>query len=176
MKKNIDELLNDYIDSQLTSEELEDVKNLLNSDQLAASKLRALRVVHQSLKQIEPDLAPSGFTERLMGALNLSPGLSKQKKNYFFYGVVGFFGLLIIGSLLTVVLSVNWNVGGLNLTAYIDEAKSGISKSGSEAFSVFKNKTVLMISSSLVLIMLILAYFGFESHKSWKKKINSFSH
>ena len=176
MKKNIDELLNDYIDNQLTPEELEDVKNLLNSDQLAASRLRAMRVVHQSLKQIEPDLAPNGFTERLMGALNLSPGSSKQKKNYFFYGVVGFFGFLIVGILVLTILSVNWNMGSINVSHYVDQAKSGIEKSGGEAFSVFKNKTVLMISSSLVLLMLILAYFGFESHKSWKKKINSFSH
>ena len=176
MKKNIDELLNDYIDNQLTAEELEYVKNLLESDLQAASKLRAMRVVHQSLKQIEPDLAPSGFTERLMGALNLSPGLSKQKKNYFFYGVVGFFGFMIVGILVAVVLSIDWNLGNLNIAKYIDEAKSGISKSGSEAFSIFQNKTVLMISSSMVLLLLILAYFGFESHKSWKKKINSFSH
>ena len=48
MKKSIDELLNDYIDNQLTPEELEDVKNLLNSDLQAASKLRAMRVVHKT--------------------------------------------------------------------------------------------------------------------------------
>lgn len=176
MKKNIDELLNNYIDNQLSADEIEEIKNLLESDQQVGSRLKALRVVHQSLQQIEASPAPVGFTERLMEKLHLAPITYKQKKNYFFFGVVSFFGLMIVGILITIILSINWNLGSLNLSTYVDQAKSGIEKSGSEVLSVFKNKTILMISSTMVLLLLILAYFGFESHKSWKKKINSFSH
>lgn len=176
MKKNIDELLNDYIDNQLSVDELEEIKSLLEKDRQLGSRLKALRVVHQSLQQIETSPAPVGFTERLMEKLHLAPAAYKQKKNYFFFGVVGFFGLMIVGILVAVVLSLDWNLGNLNLSNYVDQAKSGIAKRGSETLSLFKNKTVLMISSSMVLLLLILAYFGFESHKNLKKKINSFSH
>ena len=52
MKKNLDELLNDYIDNQLSVDELEEIKSLLEKDRQLGSRLKALRVVHQSLQQI----------------------------------------------------------------------------------------------------------------------------
>lgn len=175
MKKNIDELLNDYIDNQLSTEEVEEVNSLLESNSNAVQKLKALRSVHQSLQKLEYEQAPIGFTDRFMKRLGSAPTLSKRK-NYFFYSVVGVFGFLLIGILAFVILSINWNFESMHLSGYIEQAKNGIEKNGSQALSIFKNKTVLMISSSMVLLLLILAYFGFESHKNWKKKLNSFSH
>ncbi|MBI3125330.1 MAG: hypothetical protein HYZ10_13075 [Ignavibacteriales bacterium] len=175
MKKNIDELLNDYIDNQLSAEEVDEVKSLLDSDSQAGQKLRALRTVHHSLQKLESELAPAGFKERFMKKLSAAHGVP-QKKNYFFYAVVGIFGFLIVGILAFVIFSINWNFESMNLSGYIEQAKNGIEKNGNHALSIFKNKTVLMISSSMVLLLLILAYFGFESHKNLKKKINSFSH
>lgn len=175
MKKNIDELLNNYIDNQLTNEEIEDVRSILAADNQAINKLNALRTVHNSLQKLETMQAPVGFTERFMKVLNTAPVESGQN-NYFFYSVVGFFGILIIGIMAFVISSINWNFQSMDLSSYIEPVKSEIEKNGSQALSVFKNKTVLMISSSMVLLLLILAYFGFESHKNLKKKINSFSH
>ncbi len=171
MKKNIDELLNDYIDNQLSAEEIDEVKSLLDSQPQTGQKLKALRAVHHSLQKLEYEQAPAGFTERFMKRLNAIPTVS-HKKNYFFYGVVGFFAVLIVGILAFIVLSINWNFESMNLSGYIEQAKTGIEKNGNQALSIFKNKTVLMISSSMVLLLLILAYFGFESHKNFKNKLN----
>jgi hypothetical protein len=175
MKKNIDELLNDYIDNQLSAEEIDEVKSLLDSNPQAGQRLKALRVVHQSLQNIEAEQVPAGFTERFMKKLSVTPA-SVNKNNYFFYSVIGFFGLMIIGILAFVIFSINWNFESMHLSGYIERAKAGIEKNGIQALSIFKNKTLLMISASMVLLVLILAYFGFESHKNLKKKINSFSH
>lgn len=175
MKKNIDELLNNYIDNQLTNEELEEVKNLLATDHQAMNKLNALRLVHNSLQKLETIPAPVGFTEHFMKVLKTAP-IESRHNNYFFYSVVGFFGILIVGITVFVFSSINYNFQSMDLSGYIEPVKSEIEKNSTKVLSVFKNKTVLMISSSMVLLLLILAYFGFESHKNLKKKINSFSH
>jgi len=175
MKKNIDELLNNYIDNQLTPEEIDELQAFLKNNVQVERKLKALRTVHQSLLQLETEQAPMDFTERFMKKLSSAKSVS-HKKNYFFYAVVGFFGFLLVGILAFVIFSINWNFESMNLSGYIEQAKNGIEKNGNQALSIFKNKTVLMISSSMVLLLLILAYFGFESHKNLKKKINSFSH
>ncbi|MEW6654212.1 MAG: hypothetical protein AB1394_12210 [Bacteroidota bacterium] len=174
MKRNIDELLNDYIDNQLAPEEIDEVKLLINSEPQVVKKLKALRTVHLSMQKLEYDKAPAGFTERFMKKLSTVTTVSR-KNNSFFYSVVGFFVFLIVGILAYIIFSINWNFDSIYLSTYIEKARGGIEKNGKLAFSIFKDKTVLMISSSMVLLLLILAYFGFESHKNWKKKLNSFS-
>ncbi|KAF0153006.1 MAG: hypothetical protein FD143_446 [Ignavibacteria bacterium] len=175
MKKNIDELLNDYIDNQLSPEEIDEVKLLLDSTNKTGEELKALRAVHNSLHKLHNDPAPAGFTERFMKKLGAVQTVSRNNL-YFFYGVVGFFAVLIVGILAFIIYSINWNFESMNLSFYVEQVKAGIEKNGGKALSIFKNKTVLMISSSLVLLLLILAYFRFESHKNWKKKFNSCSY
>ena len=64
-----DEILNKYLDGELSVEEVKQIKSALhNSDELQR-KYNALKLVHDSLSSFKEDEVSPGFTEKLMKQL-----------------------------------------------------------------------------------------------------------
>lgn len=170
MKKITDEILNKYIDSELSASEIEELKNMLASNPDALEKLKALRFVDSSLRTMEHDKAPDHIAGSIMSRIE-SLSIVKGKSFYFFYWIVGVFSLMILG-LVGYIFS---------LISPADSGSSSILDNITNYFSSFSisfnlglsSNLILLIGASLSIILLIAFYFLVASHREFK---NSLSH
>lgn len=173
MERITDEILNKYIDGELTSTDLTKFNSLIKEDSISLDKLSALKSVDQALQKLEPEIAPSGVTQKIMKQIN-------SAKSYIKYEADKKFVFAIMSFLLFAVLF------ALVLIAIMSPEISEVSNSMSMVSNYFKNltfsldflkdSTFLILTGSISMILLIVAYFIFESHKSFKQNIESLSH
>jgi len=176
MIKLTDEILNKYIDGELDVNELAEVKNELGKDDEALARLKALRAVDESLRKIEVESAPNNFTERIMQTLAAKSKAVKPKISYFFVSIVSIFSLGVIAIMIAAVRSLDKETGQSAIDPFIDKAKEFVGKNLNSFHSFFSNQNVLLVVSTLTLILLVTAYFTFESHRNFKNKLNSITH
>lgn len=170
MKKITDEILNKYIDNELSAAEIEELKNLLSLNPDDLDKLTALRFVHSSLRKLEHDKAPDHIASSIMSRIE-AISIVKGRSFSFFYWIVGVFSLMIIG-LFGYILS---------LISPTESESSSIVDGITNYFSSFSisfnfglsSNLILLIGASLSIILLIAFYFLVVSHREFK---NSLSH
>jgi hypothetical protein len=176
MTKIDDELLNRYIDNELDGVELSELKSILDKDEEALARLKALRTVDNSLRHIETELAPNGFTEKLMDKISTASKMVKPKVSYFFVTIISIFSVAIISTIVFAFKNLKTNESQSNANPVFDQIKDFANKNFSFLESLFKENAVLTIGTMLSLILLFAAFFSFESYKNFKNKLNSFSH
>jgi low affinity Fe/Cu permease len=174
MKKITDEILNDYIDNQLNSEALEEFNNIISSDEEALVKLKALKMVDQSLNSIEVYHAPEGFTQRVMNKIFVKSKAALPNIKRFFISVVGLFTIAIISVMIAAYSAADTAEGGIKLN-FLDTAKKFVEENGPSVLKFFSNQNILMIGLALTMILLISGFFLLESHKNFKNKLNKIS-
>lgn len=168
----IDELLNKYIDGELQDAEMEEVQLLLKNEE-NVKKLKALRVVDNSLRTLESDSAPNGFTSKVMSSISGHSSKIKLPKNYFASVINITFVVLILALFVFVFSQVNLSSSTSGLDTQLNNTVNTISKSVLPLLSIFKNKNVMFFGSSFSLILLLCAYYLVEGHKSFKKRIEN---
>jgi len=168
----IDELLNKYIDGELQSDELEEVQQLLKYDD-NVKNLKALRIVDNSLRTLEEDLAPVNFTSKVMKTLSAGSTKIKLSKNYFAstINIVFFVSILVI--LVYMFSQINLNPSASGINTKVNDTVNTISKSMLPLLTFFNNKSVMFFGSSFCLILLLGAYYMVEGHKTFKRRIES---
>ena len=173
MKALTDELLNKYIDNDLSITEVNQLKEFLSSE---LHKFKAHKLVDEVLRKMEFDTAPAGITERIMQRINVAASVKPRMSNFmrvvFFLFGVSIFGSVII--LLSQTSSVSSSEG--LLPKEVIEYLNKFSFSLPSLQSVISSETTMIVISSLVLIVLISVYIFYNSHKSFKRKIEKFSH
>ena len=175
MNKLTDEILNKYIDGELDPFELTDVKNEIEKNDEALARLKALRLVDSSLKQMEVEQAPVNFTEKVMKVISSASKAVKPKISYFFVTIITFFSIGVLGVIVAAFKSLEDSNGQSTAAPYFDKAKDVIGKNLIEFQNFFSNKNVLLVVSVLTLILLITVYLTFEAHKNFKNKLNHYS-
>jgi len=172
--KITDELLNKYIDNELSAAEIQELKNHLSSNSDEVEKLKALKLADNVLRQMEFETAPQNFTEKMMERLNVkySP---QNNKNYFIKIVfalfgIGFFGITFFG--ISNMSDSNSDGNGSLIDTVFDKLDKIIP---SFSFSV-SSETLMLIVSILVLVTLIATYIIVNSHKVFKNNIENLSH
>ncbi|MFA5805512.1 MAG: hypothetical protein WC879_12800 [Melioribacteraceae bacterium] len=175
MNKLTDEILNKYIDGELEPFELAEVKNEIEKNDEALARLKALRLVDNSLKQMEVDHAPVNFSEKVMKAIFNASKAVKPKISYFFITIITIFSIGVLGVIVAAFKSIDDGNGQSTMVPYMDKAKEVIGKNLIEFQNFFSNKNVLLVISILTLILLIIVYLTFEAHKNFKNKLNSYS-
>lgn len=177
MKKITDEMLNDYIDNQLDNDAVRELNDALTHDSEAINKLKALKLVDQTLGEIPTVEAPMNFTSKMMNIIAGSSSVVKQK-SYFFYSVIGFFSAAIIAILGYSFATMDNSDKGkpAEITSYIDKIKDSVLQHANGWDSFFTNQNIIFIGIFLSVILLVSAFFVAESHKSFKEKLNSFQH
>ena len=175
MNKLTDEILNKYIDGELEPFELAEVKNEIERNDETLARLKALRLVDNSLKQMEIEYAPVNFSEKVMKAISDASKAVKPKISYFFVTIIALFSIGVLGVIVAAFKSIEDENGPSTMAPYIDKAKEVIGKNLIEFQNFFSNKNVLLVVSILTLILLITVYLTFEAHKNFKNKLNSYS-
>ncbi|MBU0560520.1 MAG: hypothetical protein KJ799_10340 [Bacteroidetes bacterium] len=171
MVKLSDEILNKFIDNELNSHEVADIKEIVDNDSVELKKLQAHSAVHKILNTIDPLPAPSGITARVMSRIALMSKSSKAEDN-FIYIILSLFFASIIAVLGYTIFQVNGSGESsaifINFNSFISSylAKLDFVK------SITSNDQFLLIGASLTFMLLISAYYIFESHKSFKQKLN----
>lgn len=175
MNKLTDEILNKYIDDELESFELAEVKNEIEKNDEALARLKALRLVDNSLKQMEIEYAPVNFSEKVMKAIFNASKTVKPKVSYFFVTILSIFSIGVLGVIVAAFNSIEDGNGQSTMAPYMDKAKEVIGKNLIEFQNFFSNKNVLLVVSVLTLILLITVYLTFEAHKNFKNKLDHYS-
>ena len=168
----IDELLNKYIDNELSEAELKELTEILKNDTDAQLRLKALHLTEEILRKIEISPAPENFTHKFMSKIFISTSVVKDKVSYFYIGMISFFALAIAGILgfsISRIESGSSNLIGDN--QYIQKTKEFFL---GHINSLLGNDSILLVGASLTFVLLVSGYFMFENHKNFKKRLNRF--
>jgi hypothetical protein len=165
-----DEILNKYIDGELSPLEIRDVQGVLNDSEDARRRLYALQLVHNELKSYPERETSSDFTSKLMKKIVRKPEPKGQR--YFIFSVSSLLvlvSLAIIGYLTSYIISTgnsssedNNNVD--NLIYLMEKLVHGIK-------ALFTAGSVSVIGFIFSFIIIISAYFFFDSHRQAKAKL-----
>ncbi|MEW6507853.1 MAG: hypothetical protein AB1432_08935 [Bacteroidota bacterium] len=175
MKKITDEILNDYIDNQLDAASIKELKIDLEQNEEALKKLKALKAVDNSLRNISIIPAPEGFTSRLMNIIAKSSGKVASRVSYFFVSVIGFFTAL----LLTVMGFAYYSTSKTNPVIDNNKLLKNISDYVPEFVTslqnFFTNQNITAAGMILTILLLISGYYLLESHKEFKNNLKNLS-
>ncbi|HCY74793.1 MAG TPA: hypothetical protein DHV28_02645 [Ignavibacteriales bacterium] len=161
-----DEMLNNYLDNDLTSEEMQLVKSAIANSVELKKRYEALLSANNLLRETEIDFTSAEFTKNLMQKIKTKSSTARQQK-YFLLSFLVLFGLIIFSItgyvLYEIILSVQANESTKGITA--------VSKNISEYFSgLFSKNNLSIFGSVLSFIMIISGYFLYEYQKQTRKK------
>jgi hypothetical protein len=164
--KVTDEILNKYIDGELSAAEINELKNYLSANPNELEKLKALKLVDNVLSEMEYEAAPHNFTEKFMNRLNVS---YSSKSNKFY---LGFIGVFLFG-----LSRLSFTDNSSDETAFerVMERIGEVIPAFSFSLSI-NSDTMMLIVSILVLVTLIAAYIIINSHKAFKDNLENLSH
>lgn len=176
MKNVNDELLNRYIDGELSPQEIDDLEKELGANNALVERLKALKMTDTVLKSMEHESAPANVAQRIMQKIE-SISSVKNKKPYFLYGIIGFIALVTISTIGLVLSQIPAQTEeSIPIEPFMDKLTVTVSENAAVISDVMKNPVVLLVGASLTLISLIAAYYLFDAHKSFKKRLNAVTH
>jgi hypothetical protein len=170
-----DEILNKYLDGELSREETEQVKFGLRASEELMKQYNALKLVHQKLFDMKEDEVSPGFTDTLMKQIVKRKFAIPKQQKYFIFSIATFITLLCL-----VIL-------GFSISAIISSAPSSIGESKSVLDSVtnlsdglvktlkqlFSGKGLSIIGSIFSFLIIISGYFFFEMQKRAKTSLGN---
>lgn len=170
MNELTDEILNKYIDGELSSDELREVEEVLRTSEDAKRRLYAMQLVHNQLKKVPERTTSPDFTSALMKRIIRRPQQKGQR--FFIFSVSSLFvavSLAIIGYLTSYILSTGssseeGNNSVDNLIYLVERLVHGIKE-------LFTAGNVSIIGFVFSFAIIISAYFFFDSHKQAKAKL-----
>jgi len=173
MKKITDEILNDYIDNQLSIQDVDTINNEIKSDPELLERLKALQATHRYLNSLEQDTAPSGIRSKVMAQIFTSS--PEKKKHTFFSFILSIFGIAIIG---VTAISIS-NLSKTETTGeQFESVKNFIIEKASSGVSFFESlstsQNLIMIGASLSVLLLFGLYYIINSHKMFREQLKSF--
>jgi hypothetical protein len=169
MKNINDDLLNRFLDNELSSEEKNLVKNEIEKSDSLKKRYEALLITHSLLKNIQPDSTSLDFGKMVMQKISKRGVVESQQKKLLLL-VVSFLGVIILGI-------VGYLFYQIFNTIHLSETNNAISTYSNtirDYFSVlFGKKNLSVLGSVLSFIMLVSGYFLYDYRKHSKK---NFSH
>ncbi len=165
-----DEILNRYLDGELSPKELNEVRKILNSSEDARRRLYAIQLVHDGLKKYSGRKPSPAFTSVLMKKIVRRPEPKGQR--YFIFSISSIFvlvSLAIIGYLTSYIISMGQESSGgnssVNNLIYLAERMvHGIQ-------TLFTAGNVSLIGFIFSFAIIISAWFFFDSHRQTKAKL-----
>lgn len=171
--KRIDELINKYLDSEISSHELEELQLLL-SDEENYKSFRAYQSVEKSIKNIQTEKAPKLFTEKIMNIIVTTNQNKKIRKLYLPIMVNSIFIVMIFVAVVLLFNIVNFGNNHTAVESILKNVSHNLSLFVPNLTEILINKTIIFSTSIISLILLISFYYLFDSHKAFKKKLDNF--
>lgn len=169
MKNINDELLNKYLDDELSREEKDLVKTSIENSSEVKKRYEALLKAHNLFNSVEEESLSIDFTKLVMKKLNYKSAIAQQQK-YFLLTILSLLGLIILGitgyAFYQVISSIQPIQSSEIVTTYSKDLGDYVS-------SLFGQKNLTILGSVLSFIMLISGYFLYDYQKHSKK---NFSH
>ena len=164
-----DEILNKYLDGELSSVEAEQVKFQLRSSEEFRRKFDTLKLVHDNLSTIQEDEVTAGFTEKLMKQIVKGSTAPRQQK-YFIASVVTFISLLcLVIFSFSISAMISATTSAASDSQSVLDSVSGLSEGLVRTIQkLFSGAGLSIIGSIFSLIILISGYFFFEMQKRTK--------
>lgn len=163
-----DELLNRYIDGDLSQSQKEFVARELQTSSELQKRYNALMQVGALIKEINEEGLTPNFTKIVMTKLARKEKLIKQQKQFitFILSLLGLIVLAITGYALYQVLN---SIDASNANEVVVKYSEGI---GDYLTEIFSKKYITIFGSILSLVMLISGYLILEYQKQIKKKLS----
>lgn len=163
-----DEMLNKFLDNQLSGDENEIVKNAIANSSELKRKYDTLISTDKLLRNIENDSTSLDFTKKVLQRINNQKNRAKQQK-YFLFTILSILGIItlgVVGFIFVQIIPSSGTESNHIVTEY--------SQNMGDYFSnIFGKKNISIFGSILSFIMLVSAYFFYEYQKQSKK---NFSH
>jgi len=170
-----DEILNKYLDGELSSEEAEQVNSELRASEELQRKFDTLKLVHDKLSELKEDEVNAGFTELLMSKIKKKSLLVPRQQKYFIVSIATFITLLclvVFGFSISAIISSSPSSIGDSKTVVdsITNLSDGLTKTIKHIFS---GKGLSIIGSIFSLVIIISGYFFFEMQKRTKANLSN---
>lgn len=174
MKELTDELINKYIDNELTVSEINQLKEYLSAHPSEVEKLKAHKLVDSVLSELEFDSAPDNITDKIMSKIKTVYSV-KPHKSYFIRIIFSFFGLGFVGIYLFGLTQVSKESmsGNQEIIVKIFDHLNDVIPSVNFSLS---SDIFMLVISTFVLITFIATYLMINSHKMFKDNIENLSH
>ncbi len=162
---NIDELLNDYIDGSINANKINELKELLEKDEMTAKKLKALKAIDVLMRTIDYEKAPRDFSEKFAAYLAKNRVIKKDRKDFVTPTVLSLFMVVML-----CILAVSFYYSYLSIND--TEMISGILLDIFNGVSfIAGNKLFHLLGASVSFIALTILYIMNETHRRFRKKI-----
>lgn len=171
MKDNYGELVNKYIDNELTKNELNKLDELVKTNNKFNNILRVQSYVHNSLSHIPLKQVHSGFTDLVMNKI-IHKISDKYKKNYLFRGVISVLIFMLIFTLFGFFYFLSDLEMITNFTNSATTFTDHFLPSLSYFYKVINTEIFKTVSGIIGFIVLVGFYFNYNSHKHTKDLLN----
>lgn len=169
MKNINDDLLNRFLDNELSSEEKNLVKNEIDKSGSLKKRYETLLITHRLLKNIQPESTSLDFGKMVMHKISKRGVVEYQQKRLLLI-ILSFLGVIILG----IVAYLFYQIFSTIQLSNTNDTISIYSNTIRDYFSViFGKKNMSVLGTVLSFIMLVSGYFLYDYRKHSKK---NFSH
>lgn len=159
-----DEILNKYIDGELSKTEAEEVAKQIQASKEILAQYNALKFVHSQLKNLKEDEVPDNFTSLTMSRINSQ--LRAKRSDQKFIGVMV---TAILGICLGIIGYVSYTIFEIVSKSSANRNFGNYGKLLHEFLSILQNifspQNISLTGSVVSLAIIITAYFVYESRK-----------
>lgn len=163
-----DELLNRYIDGDLSQYEQDSIAKQLQASPELQKKYNALLKIGAELKNIEEAGLTPNFTKIVMLKLAKKEKLAKQQKHFITF-ILSFLGLIVLAITGFILYQILNSIEASSANEVVAKYSESI---GNFLTEIFSKKNLSIFGSILSLVMLISGYLIFEYQKQIKKKLS----
>lgn len=167
-----DEILNNYLDGELSADEIKRLDDEIRSDAELKKRFIALKKVHQKLSLLKADEVSSAFTKKVMMRISKKYRVPKDQKYFiaFIYSIFGALCLAIVGYL---IVSISGEISE-SITTQTSETVRNYSENFVQLVkSLFNKMNISVLGSILSIVLLVSGYFFFEMSKRSKANLGN---
>lgn len=172
MIENYDEILNKYIDGELSSSEIKSLETELENNPELLKKLKALKVTDNTLRNMEVTPAPGGFTSSVMSKIKYKSKI-KETISPVFIGIVSFFSLLII-SIIGFAFQQISSADSSSSNELVEKVNKNVTPFFAKISDLFSNENIMFVGGMIAFVLLLGLYFMINTHKSFKQSLEKF--
>ena len=172
MNKLSDEILNRYIDNELSQAELKMVRDQLQNSEEDRKRLLTLQLLHSNLKNMKDDPVSSNFTDTLMKRI-IKKSKAKKEQRFFVFSIASVFVIIalgIIGYVMSLIFAAPPTTG--STVTGTKETVTVLENLIVPIKNVLGKMNISMIGSIFSLGLLISIYFIFDMVKHTKGNLS----
>lgn len=165
-----DEILNEYLDGNLSEQKKGEIEQLLEDSENDRKHFNALKVIHDELSQLKEEETSEDFTQIVISKITKKFELPRQQE-FFVFIVSSIFILICFGIIVyiaaTIISSSSNQTVSLQISESVHNFSSGLIY---ELKKIFSSKSLTVIGLIFSLGIIVSGYFFFENQK--RKKAN----